>query len=643
MHFFAPQFLLALWLIPILAILYSISRKVWRKRLQKLVQSPELQDKLLTGYKKNEWKLSGILVLLAFLFFIFAAARPQWGEEKRMAQRKGVDIIFLLDTSLSMLAEDTKPNRLEKSKFEIKTFIEGLRGDRIGMVTFAGSGFLQTPLTHDHSAFLLFLDAVSPGFLPDPGTSLSQAISLATRAFPQQELKYKALIIFSDGEDHGGEIDEAIADAKRANVRIYTIGLGKKEGEPIPLKNAKGERTGFKKSRAGELVLTKLNQPLLERLANETGGIYLPATPSEKETALVLKHLRNWGEQQFEEKTIVEREDQYQTLLFIGFLFLLLEMLIKRQNAKSSTILPVLISFFLFSGFIETSKRVVEKGNENFKNKKYQSAVENYRKAQVKNPDSPEILYNIGSALYKTDSFQEAAKDFSVASSQKKIAPSLQAKAFYNLGNTQYRLGEFDKAIQSYKKTLELDPNDQDAKYNLEFLQKKKGEMDKKDQERQNDKQNQQNKDKNKDRQQDQQNQQQDKNQQNEQNQPGQGQGGQAKEQQDKNDGEQDKGESSQQQKDQKNQDKENPQNNSENQDDKKSDKNDKDNQQSKPEQEKQNEQKQQAQAKQPLQGQMKLQDALNLLDALKESEKETQALRRPPPSEQVFDIDKDW
>ena len=178
---------------------------------------------------------------LAILCFVLAFARPQWGDEKRTAQRKGVDIIFMVDTSLSMLAEDIRPNRLEKAKFEIETFIRNLRGDRIGMVTFAGSGFLQTPLTLDHAAFLLFLDAVQVGFLPDPGTSLVQAIHLAIRAFPQKELKYKALILFTDGEDHEGEIEKAIEEAKQANVRIYGIGLGSAEGEPIPLKNEVGK------------------------------------------------------------------------------------------------------------------------------------------------------------------------------------------------------------------------------------------------------------------------------------------------------------------------------------------------------------------------------------------------------------------
>ena len=469
MQFFKPEYFIFLWLVPAVLAFYIFSRKLWQKRLHRLVQDETLLAKLIEGYRKGEWLRRVILMTLVVLCLVLALARPQWGDEKRSVQRKGVDIIFLMDTSLSMLAEDIKPSRLGKAKFEIETFIRNLRGDRIGMVTFAGSAFLQTPLTLDHAAFLLFLDAVQVGFLPDPGTSLVQAVHLAIQAFPQKELKYKALILFTDGEDHEGGIEKAIEEAKQANVRIYTIGLGTAEGEPIPLKNEKGEHSGFKKDRNGQMVLTKLNQPLLERIAKETGGIYLPATPGEKEVDVILKHLRGWGEQQFEEKMIVEREDQYQIFLVLAFLFLIAEMLIRRKNKKSPALMACVAAFFLFTGFLETSQGTVKKGNEQFQNKRYQSALESYRKVQVKNPDAPEVLYDLGTALYKVDSFQESAQDLEAAT-KKTQDPQLKARALYNSGNVQYRLGNFEGAIDSYKKALALDPNDKDAKYNLEFL-----------------------------------------------------------------------------------------------------------------------------------------------------------------------------
>jgi Ca-activated chloride channel family protein len=655
MQFFRPENFLYLWLVPAVLLLCLFSYKLWKKRLSRLVLDETLLAKLVEGRRKGEWLVRAVLITLAVLCCVLALARPQWGDEKRSVQRKGVDIIFMVDTSLSMLAEDIKPNRLGKAKFEIESFVRNLRGDRIGMVTFAGSGFLQTPLTLDHAAFLLFLDAVQVGFLPDPGTSLVPAVHLALRAFPQKELKYKALILFTDGEDHEGGLEKAIEEAKQANVRIYCIGLGSSEGEPIPLKNEKGERSGFKKDRSGQMVLTKLNAEVLERLAKETGGIYLPATPGEKEIDVILKHLRGWGEQQFEEKEIVEREDQYQIFLVLALILLIAEMLIRRKDKPKATAVACLAAFFLFTGFFETSQDTVKKGNDQFQNKRYQSALEDYRKVQVKNPDAPEVLYNLGTTLYKVDSFQESAKDLEAAGAKAQDT-ALKAKTLYNYGNAQYRLGNFEKAIESYKKALALDPADKDAKYNLEFLQKQKSKMDKKDQEKKQDQK--------KDQQQEpQQNKQDQKDQQGQgqQDQKNQGQGQDQKDQDQQNQDKKDPQEQQQQPKPQDQQDQEEQQKQQEQKEKEQQEQQKKDQesqqeqqqkQQEKEEQERQEQQEQQqqqdqekrpGQQKQPLQGQMSMDNALNLLDALKESEKELQDLRRPPVNKNPPPVDKDW
>ncbi|MFH0986329.1 MAG: tetratricopeptide repeat protein [Candidatus Omnitrophota bacterium] len=688
MQFFKPEYFIFLWLVPGVWVLYVFSKKLTENRLRRLVQSDALRSKMIEGYRKSEWLVHAVLMTLVVLCFVLALARPQWGDEKRTAQRKGVDLIFMVDTSLSMLAEDIKPNRLGKAKFEIETFIRNLRGDRIGMVTFAGSGFLQTPLTLDHAAFLLFLDAVQVGFLPDPGTSLIQAVHLALRAFPQKELKYKALILFTDGEDHEGGIERVIEEAKQANVRIYCIGLGTAEGEPIPLKNERGERSGFKKDRQGQIVLTKLNQPLLERIAKETGGIYLPATPGEKEVDVILKHLRGWGEQQFAEKTVVEREDQFQIFLILALILLAAEMLVRRKSRKSSSLMACLAVFFLFTGFLETSQDTIRKGNEHFENKRYQSALEAYRKVQVKNPDAPEVLYDLGTALYKVDSFQESAKNLETAV-QKTKDPQLKARALYNKGNVQYRLGIFEGAVDAYKKALELDPTDKDAKYNLEFLQKKKGQMDKKDQEKKKDnpeKNDQQQQDPQKNQQNNQQQDQQQNQGQGQQDQKNQGQQGQDKQDQDQKnqdqkepqnqqqpnpqdqqqqqgqDSKDQQGQQDQQQKEQEQRQKEQEQQQQKEreaqqqkeaqekkQQEQQQSQSEQNEQQKEPEKQDSQEQQQKAptegqgQQKRPLQGQMSMDNALNLLDALKESEKELQDLRRPPVNKNPPVVDKDW
>lgn len=650
MQFFAPENFFLLWLVPAVLGLYWLSHAIWTNRMHQLIREKALFTKMVAGYRPSEWFVRPLVMALVVLLAILALARPQWGDEKKQVQRKGVDLVFLVDTSLSMLAEDIKPNRLEKAKFEIDAFLNELRGDRIGMVTYAGSGFLQTPLTLDHAAFRLFLDAVQVGFLPDPGTSLSQAIRMAIRAFPQKELKYKALIILTEGEDHEGGIDEAIEEAKKAGVRIYTIGLGTAEGEPIPLKNEQGVRQGFKKDRNGQMVITKLDEPLLQKIANDTGGLYLPATPGEKEVSLIAKHLAAWGEQKFSEKMIVEKEDQYQVFVLLAFLLLISEMLIRRRDGKAASLLGCVLAFFFFTGFLGSSDELVDKGNDQFKQKKYQSALENYRKVQVRKPDDPEVLYNLGTALYKTDQFQESSQDLGAAAEKIK-EPKLKAKTLYNYGNTQYRLGNFDAAIDAYKKTLEIDPSDKDAKYNLEFLQNQKNKFDQKDKERKKQDDKKEKKDQQK---QNQNQQQQQQKKQDQQDQGGQGQQEQQDQQskpdqQDKKDpqDQQDPDQQQQQKPDEKEQGQQGSQDQQEKDRQKEQEQQQKQAEQEKQEQEQgekpDQEQQRQGQQKRPLQGQMSMDNALTILDALKDSEKELQDLRRPPVERNQPPVEKDW
>ncbi len=652
MQFFSPQAFLWFWTLPAVALLFWFSRRLWTKRLEMLGNPATLRQKLMPRYRDSEWQVRMVHLLLVLFLVVLALARPQWGEEKKQVERKGIDVIFMLDTSLSMLAEDIKPSRFEKSKLEIKTFLTHLKGDRVGMVAFAGSGFLQTPLTLDYSAFLLFLDGIKSGYIPDPGTSLNRALAITLQSFPEKSLKHKAIILFTDGEDHEGGLDEALAEVKKLNVRIYALGVGKEEGEPIPLKDEQGRKGGFKKDRAGQIVITKLNQPLLERMAKETGGLYFPATPSEQEVDVILKHMESLGQKKFKEKSVVEREDHYQLFLFFAFLFLAAEMLIRRTQQVAAKPLAVLLCFLLFTGFFKGAGAINEDGNKLFKEKKYQSALESYRKAKVKSPEESAIRYNLATALYQTDQYQEAAKELEAAMASAKEA-ELKANAHYNYGNTQYRLGNFEKAIEAYQKTLEINPKDKDAKYNLEFLEKQKNLFDKKNEDRKKNEQ----KEKQQDQQQNQQEQQQDQQQKQDQE--------QQQQQQQNQDQQQDQQQQQQQNQDQQ-QEQDQQQNQNQQQQQRQEQEQQSQNQQeqkpqssqgeekSEPKEPDQGEEKQpqpeekegagQRREKQPLQGQMSMDNALRLLEALKEGEKELQDLRRPQaPQEGEPQVEKDW
>lgn len=671
MQFYAPEFFLFLWAIPVIYLLYWTANQLWLRKIKAFGNPTLVLNKLIPFYRASAKWFQMICIMIAIFFATLALARPQWGEEKKKIQRKGIDIVFLLDTSLSMMAEDIKPNRLLKSKLDIKNLAHQLKGDRVGMIVFAGSSFLQSPLTLDYGAFMLFLDAVRVGHVPDPGTSLSEALRLVIKAFPDEGSKHKAILLFTDGEDHEGGIDEVLKEVQKTGIRVYAVGMGTEKGDPIPLKDENRRNTGFKKDRKGQIVLTKLNAPLLERIAGETGGLYLQATPGEQEIRVILKHMESLDKRQFKEQLITEKEDHYQLFLFLALFFLCLEMTIRKTQKNPTQALAVILAFFIFTGFIKTTRGLNDEGNKLFAEKRYQSAINAYHKAQVKNPEDPVIRYNLATTLYQTKNYQEAAKEYEKAIQLAKDK-ELLGQAHYNYGNTQYRLGNFEKAIESYKKALEINPADKDAKYNLEFLQNKKSMMDKKNQEQKQQKQNKpdQQPQSNQNQQQQQQEQSQDQNQQNK------NQGEQQQNQeQPQNQDEQNKDQQNQEEKDQeeqkpqsdqkkdqepKPQDQESqeappPQNqpeppesepkNEEQEPDQKPSPEDQEPQPAEPDEGSQDQQNQasQGQPSQPLQGQMNLENALQILDALKESEKDLQDLRRPPVPAQPRTVEKDW
>ena len=217
-------------------------------------------------------KTRTMLTLLGLLFMVLAMAQPKWGFEWEDLKQEGVDIIVAVDVSQSMLAADIKPSRLERARHEVSDLLNLLDGDRIGLVAFAGTSFLQCPLTLDYQAAGIFLDALEPDLIPIQGTSISHALRTAIEAFSRVEKKSKAIILITDGEDHGGNLEEVSRLALEEGVKIFVIGIGQETGAPIP--SAEPGR-GFKKDSSGELVLSKFNEPLLQKIAVQSGGTYV--------------------------------------------------------------------------------------------------------------------------------------------------------------------------------------------------------------------------------------------------------------------------------------------------------------------------------------------------------------------------------
>jgi Ca-activated chloride channel homolog len=335
MNFARAEYLNLLWALPVLALFFFWSFRNRRKRLERTVGS--LAPQLAADFSRGKAILKALL-LMGFLFFgILAAARPQWGMRLQTVRRHGVDIIAALDTSYSMNAEDIAPNRLEKAKGEIRRLIEKSQEDRIGLVSFAGTAMIQCPLTLDHGAANLFLDSASAGMIPDPGTSLASAIATATSAFIEKERKYKVLVLFTDGEDLRGQVDEAVSKAKESGVIIYTIGIGTPQGTPIPIRDSRGDVIEYRKDPDGKVVVSSLDERSLAKIAIETGGRYFRASTSESEIATLYDDIAGLEKKELESRLLQNFEDQFQYPLAVAIIFLTVQSWISEKRRSGAS------------------------------------------------------------------------------------------------------------------------------------------------------------------------------------------------------------------------------------------------------------------------------------------------------------------
>jgi len=329
-----PQFIYILIIgIPVIILFFWMVFKL-KERAKRRFGNLDLIDKLSSSYSKSKQRFKVFILILALFFLLFSLARPQFGTKLTMLKRKGVDIVIALDTSLSMLAEDMKPNRLDKAKREVSGLIDRMKGDRVGLVAFAGASFVQCPLTLDHSAAKMFLDIIDINLIPKPGTAIGDAIRTSVKAFEQTERKFKILVLITDGEDHESNPIEAAKIASKEGIRIYAIGIGSVQGEPIPLKDAKGNVMGFKKAEDGEVVVSRLDEMTLQKIALETGGKYYHATAGEMELDKIYDEISRMEKKELEGKLLTQYEDRYQYFLIFSVIFLTLEFFLSDRKSK---------------------------------------------------------------------------------------------------------------------------------------------------------------------------------------------------------------------------------------------------------------------------------------------------------------------
>lgn len=334
MRFERPEYLFLLMLVFFLLILFWWVAHARKRALEQLGDSGLLVRLAESLSRKNRARKVG-LVILATIFLVLTIAQPQYGKRLTLIKREGVDIIVAVDVSLSMLAEDVKPNRLELARREVTGLIDRLKGDRVALIAFAGNAFVQCPLTLDYGAARIFLEVINPNLIPEPGTAIGEAIRTAQGAFVQKERKYKILILITDGEDHETDPIGAARAAAREGVRIYTVGIGSITGDPIPLRDGKGNFLGFKKDENGEVVLSRLDEPTLQKIALETGGKYYHATAGGLELDRIYDEISRMEKKGLKGDYLTKHEDRFQYPLFIVLLLLSIEFfLTERRKLK---------------------------------------------------------------------------------------------------------------------------------------------------------------------------------------------------------------------------------------------------------------------------------------------------------------------
>lgn len=321
------QYLLLLLLVPMLFVAYALYLRARRKRIARL-GNPELITQLMPDASTGKGWLKVSLLAAAWLFFVLGLARPQLGARLKEHESQGVEVMIALDVSNSMLAEDYSPNRLERSKLAISRLVDKLQGDRIGLVVFAGEAFVQLPITADYVSAKIFLKSINTESVPIQGTALAEALMTSARSFSTQSERSRAIILITDGEDHEGEAIEAARAIAEQGIRIYCIGVGSPQGKPIP-KNG-----SLLKDANGDIVVTRLDEEILQEIAGAADGKYVRAGAAEFGLNPIIDDLRKLDKEQFSSVVFEDFDEQYMYFFAIALFFLILELLVPETKAR---------------------------------------------------------------------------------------------------------------------------------------------------------------------------------------------------------------------------------------------------------------------------------------------------------------------
>jgi Ca-activated chloride channel family protein len=480
MSFARPELL---WLFAIVPLLTVFMVWAWRKKqwaIRQFVQTRLLENLTVgTSHTRQKGKITLLLVSVALI--VFAVARPQWGFAWDEAKQRGLDIMVAIDASRSMATKDIRPDRLERAKLAALDLMSLAKSDRVGLVTFAGTAFLQCPLTLDDSAFSQSVRAVSTNIIPQGGTAFAETIDVALESFKDEGDNYKILVIFTDGENHEPGALEAAQRAADEGMRIFTVGVGSPQGGMIEI-GQRGGQMAYMTDEQGNVVKSRLNEELLQQIATTANGFYLNLSGAAAIETLYARGLAPLPKSEISSRLVRRFFERFYWPLCLAIVLLLIEMFIpdQRRSGRKKTvgqvaalgILLLLGSSAQAAPSASSAKRQYDQGN-------YAGALEQYRVLKDKSPDDARIDYNAGAAAYRAKDFDGAARSFSSALSSKD--EKLSQSAWYNLGNTFYQLGKNEsddkKRMETWKNALNLYDNalrenseDADARHNRGFV-----------------------------------------------------------------------------------------------------------------------------------------------------------------------------
>ena len=484
--------------IVLLILLYKEMSRRREKELQRFAAS-HLLGKLCANISAPRRLLKKILLVSAVFCCFVALAKPQYGFKWIDVKRKGIDILFAVDTSKSMLAEDVSPNRLERAKFSIMDFVSQLEGDRVGLMPFAGSAFLMCPMTIDYSAFESSLQAVDTTIIPQGGTDLAKAIAQA-ESILTNEANHKILVLITDGENLEGDALKAAQTAADNGTTIHTVGVGTRGGELVPLK--RNGKVGFVKDETGKFITSRLDETALIQIAEITGGLYVPlGVNAEGLQTIYEEKLSLIPKEELAEKRHKVALERFVWPLGAAIVLLMVEFMVGGRKSTRSLRLPFIktagrrkkqkaAAALLLCVFLTFSAPEVyaSKGEDAYREGDFLTAGAFYEELLQETPDDARIHFNYGTTAYKNNMFEDAARSFTEALKSDDL--SLQEKAYYNRGNALFQRGNeslqtdpqhtieiWEKAVASFDGALQLNSLNDDASYNIQLVKKQLEEL----------------------------------------------------------------------------------------------------------------------------------------------------------------------